>query len=118
MGEQVADIVKGYLDIPYQWGGTTPSGFDCSGLVQYAYKQFGVNISRTSYTQVSDGRKVNREELKAGDLVFFAKSGNVHHVGMYIGNGQFVHAPQTGDVVKISNLSDRNDYYTARRIVE
>lgn len=116
-GEQAVDIIKNYLGVPYLWGGTSPSGFDCSGLVQYTYKQLGINISRTSYTQVNDGRKVDKSELKAGDLVFFARQGNVHHVGMYIGNGQFIHAPQTGDVIKISNLSDRRDYYTARRIV-
>ena len=117
-GEQAVDIIKKYLGVPYVWGGTSPSGFDCSGLVQYVYKQLGINISRTSYTQVNDGRKVDKSELKAGDLVFFAKQGDVHHVGMYIGNGQFIHAPQTGEVVKVSDLSDRNDYYTARRIVE
>lgn len=117
-GEQAVDIIKSYLGIPYVWGGTSPSGFDCSGLVQYTYKQLGVNISRTSYTQVNDGRKIDKSELKSGDLVFFARHGDVHHVGMYIGNGKFIHAPQTGDVVKISNLSDRSDYYTARRIVE
>lgn len=116
-GEQAVDIIKNYLGVPYLWGGTSPSGFDCSGLVQYTYKQLGISISRTSYTQVNDGRKVDKSELKAGDLVFFARQGDVHHVGMYIGNGQFIHAPQTGDVVKISNLSDRSDYYTARRIV-
>ena len=117
-GEQAVDIIKKYLGVPYIWGGTSPSGFDCSGLVQYTYKQLGINISRTSYTQVNDGRKVDKSELKAGDLVFSAKQGDVHHVGMYIGNGQFIHAPQTGEVVKVSDLSDRNDYYTARRIVE
>lgn len=117
-GEQAVDVIKNYLGVPYLWGGTSPSGFDCSGLVQYTYKQLGIDISRTSYTQVNDGRKVDKTELKAGDLIFFARQGDVHHVGMYIGNGQFIHAPQTGDVVKISNLSDRNDYYTARRIVE
>lgn len=118
IGEQAVEITKTYLGTPYVWGGTSPSGFDCSGLVQYVYRQLGISISRTSYTQVNDGRKVDKSELRAGDLVFFARKGNVHHVGMYIGNGRFIHAPQTGDVVKISNLSDRSDYYTARRIVE
>ena len=117
MGEQAVNLARQYLGVPYVWGGTTPNGFDCSGLVQYVYKQLGINISRTTYTQVNDGRAVTKDELKAGDLIFFANSGGVHHVGIYIGNGQFIHAPQTGDVVKIANLSDRKDFYTARRIV-
>lgn len=118
IGEQAVNTARQYLGVPYVWGGTTPRGFDCSGLVQYVYKQLGINISRTSYTQVNDGRAVAKDELKAGDLIFFANSKGVHHVGIYIGDGQFIHAPQTGDVVKIANLSDRKDFYTARRIAE
>lgn len=118
LGEQAADIAKGYRGVPYEWGGTSPYGFDCSGLMQYVYRKIGVDISRTTYTQIYDGYKITKSELKEGDLVFFAKNGDIHHVGMYIGGGQFIHAPQTGDVVKISNLSDRDDYYAARRIVK
>lgn len=118
IGVQAVEVSKSYLGTPYVWGGTTPKGFDCSGLVQYTYKQVGVNISRTTYTQVKEGRQVAKDELKVGDLVFFAKANDVHHVGIYIGEEQFIHAPQTGEVVKITNLSDRKDYYTARRIVE
>ena len=117
-GEQIAMTAKKYLGVPYVWGGTTPDGFDCSGLVQYVYAQHGILISRTSYTQVNAGREVSRDELRAGDLVFFANDSGVHHVGLYIGDGQFIHAPQTGDVIKISNLNERDDYYGARRIVE
>lgn len=106
-----------YLGVPYVWGGTTPSGFDCSGLVQYVYCQLGFNLSRTTYTQVGEGSGVEKSNLRQGDLIFFKRNGDVHHVGIYIGNGQYIHAPQTGEVVKISNLSDRSDYYTARRIV-
>lgn len=115
--EQVVSIAKQYLGIPYVWGGETPDGFDCSGLVQYVYGQLRINLSRTTYTQVGEGIDVSREGLKQGDLVFFKKGEDIHHVGIYIGNGQFIHAPQSGEVVKISNLSDRNDYYTARRII-
>ena len=118
IGEQVVQIAKSYLGAPYVWGGTSPSGFDCSGLVQYVYARLGIGISRTTYTQINDGRSVSKSELKGGDLVFFANSNGVHHVGIYIGGGQFIHAPQTGDVVKISNLNDRSDCYGARRIVE
>ena len=118
IGEQAVQIAKSYIGVPYVWGGTSPSGFDCSGLVQYVYARLGIDISRTTYTQINDGRSVAKSELKGGDLVFFANSNGVHHVGIYIGSGQFIHAPQTGDVVKISNLNDRSDYYGARRIVE
>lgn len=73
---------------------------------------------RTTYTQVNEGRYVSRDELLPGDLVFFGDSSSPHHVGMYIGDGMMIHAPQTGDVVKIASLSARSDYATARRIVE
>lgn len=89
----------------------------CSGFVQYVYRQLGFDLTRTTYTQVGEGSEVEKSNLRQGDLVFFKKNGDVHHVGIYIENNQFIHAPQTGEVVKISNLSDRNDYYTARRIV-
>ena len=118
VSEKAVETAKQYLGVPYVWGGTTPSGFDCSGLVQYVYGQIGVNISRTTYTQVNEGRYVSRDELLAGDLVFFGDSSSPHHVGMYIGDGMMIHAPQTGDVVKIASLSARSDYATARRIVE
>lgn len=117
MYEQVALIAKQYLGTPYVWGGTSPSGFDCSGFVQYVYRQLGFDLTRTTYTQVGEGSEVEKSNLRQGDLVFFKKNRDVHHVGIYIENNQFIHAPQTGDKVKISNLSDRNDYYTARRII-
>lgn len=100
-----SDIVETalkYLGIPYVWGGTTPSGFDCSGLMQYVYRQHGISISRTTYTQIYDGTPVSRNELQPGDLVF----PNPDHVVMYIGNGKILHAPQTGDVVKIASLGN------------
>lgn len=118
VGEQVVDLAMQYLGISYVWGGTTPDGFDCSGLVQYVYSQLGISLSRTSGEQDTNGWAVSRNELKAGDLIFFANRQGVHHVGIYIGDGQFIHAPMTGDVVKITALSERNDYYCARRIVE
>lgn len=115
--EEVVNCVHKYLGVPYVWGGTTPKGFDCSGLMQYVYNEVGIKISRTTYTQVKEGIEVSKDNLRPGDLVFFAKCGNVHHVGMYIGNGNMIHAPQTGDVVKIVSLSSRKDYLTARRII-
>lgn len=103
-----------FRGVPYKWGGTTPSGFDCSGFVQYVYAHFGIHLSRTTYTQIKEGVAVSRNNLQPGDLVFFGY-GSPHHVGIYIGDNAYVHAPQTGDVVKISPLT-RKDYMGARRV--
>ena len=113
-GQEAVNIAKQYLGTPYVWGGETPSGFDCSGLMQYVYNKMGYDISRTTYTQINDGKAVSKNDLQPGDLVFFGDSSAPHHVGMYIGNGQYL---QTGDVVKISNLNSRSDYAGARRII-
>lgn len=117
-GAQAANIAKKYLGTPYVWGGSTPDGFDCSGLVQYVYKQMGYDISRTTYTQINEGKAVSKDNLKVGDLVFFGDGSSPHHVGIYTGNGQYIHAPSTGDIVKISNLNSRSDFAGARRIIE
>ncbi|MEG1002845.1 MAG: NlpC/P60 family protein [Clostridium sp.] len=109
-GEEVVNYAKQFLGTKYVYGGTTPNGFDCSGFTQYVYKHaLGINISRTTYTQINEGKSVSRSNLKVGDLVFPSS----HHVGIYIGNGKIIHAPQTGDVVKISNIWS---FYAARRI--
>jgi cell wall-associated NlpC family hydrolase len=102
-------IAKEYLGTPYQWGGATPqTNFDCSGLMQWSYKQVGIDIPRVTYDQVNVGEHIQQvDDLEAGDLVFFQdSSGDMHHVGMYIGAHKFIHAPHTGDVVKISNLDE------------
>lgn len=91
-----------YLGIPYVWGGTTPRGFDCSGLMQYVYREVGVDLPRVSRDQAKRGVTVGLDELQAGDLLF--RGSPVNHVAMYIGNGKYLHAPQTGDVVKISTF--------------
>ena len=116
LGVQAVEIAKQYIGVPYVWGGTTPNGFDCSGLMQYVYAQLGINISRTTSTQINDGRAVSRDELVLGDLILFGSP--VHHVGMYIGDDNFIEAPYTGEYVKITPLSSRKDYNCARRIVE
>lgn len=116
-GNALVETAKRYLGVPYVWGGTTPSGFDCSGLMQYVYRENGIDISRTTFTQIKEGTAVNKENLQPGDLVFFGSWEDPHHVGMYIGNGQYLHAPQTGDVVKISALDSRSDFVTGRRII-
>lgn len=102
-GQAIVNSAMKYLGVPYVWGGTSPSGFDCSGLVQYVCRQNGISVSRTAAAQAGNGTYVSRSNLQPGDLVFFGK-GYIHHVGIYIGNGNMIHAPQTGDVVKISSI--------------
>lgn len=118
-GNEVVNYAYKFLGKPYVYGATGPNAFDCSGLTQYVYNKFGVNISRTTYTQINEGTKVNRSDLKAGDLVFFNTEGSISHVGIYIGNGEFIHAPRSGKPVMVSSLSDgyyAKKYATARRI--
>ncbi len=99
----VVGIAMQYLGIPYVWGGASPSGFDCSGFIQYVYNQVGVSLPHHAASQFGYGTPVSRDQLEAGDLVFFDGLG---HAGIYIGGGQFIHSPHTGDVVKISSLYD------------
>jgi cell wall-associated NlpC family hydrolase len=110
----VVNMAQQFLGTPYLWGGADPrKGFDCSGFVQYIYAQAGVAVGRTTYAQVKQGQAVREvENLQPGDAVFFADRGDVHHEGLYIGGGQFIHAPHTGDVVKISSLSE--PYYASQ----
>jgi peptidoglycan DL-endopeptidase CwlO len=98
----VVGIAMRYLGVPYVWGGASPRGFDCSGLVMYVFAQIGVSLPHSSYAQYGMGTPVSMSQLQPGDLVFFA---GASHVGIYIGGGQFIHAPHTGDVVKISSLT-------------
>jgi cell wall-associated NlpC family hydrolase len=102
-----------YLGVPYVWGGSTPAGFDCSGLVMYVYAQLGVSLPHFAAAQYGLGSPVSRDQLQPGDLVFFNA---LDHVGIYIGGGQMIHAPHTGDVVKIAPLSDGGSYVGARRL--
>jgi NlpC/P60 family len=114
-GSDITELARKYLGTQYIWGGTTPSGFDCSGLVQYVFGKNGVNLPRTTYNQIAVGASVSPDKLRPGDLVFFdtdkSKSGP-DHVGIYLGGGKFIHAPRPGSGVKISSLSD--SYYMNR----
>lgn len=113
----IVAYASNYLGRPYRWGASGPNSFDCSGFTSYVFAHFGVNLPRVSRSQATVGSYVPKSKLKPGDLVFFAKPGRaVHHVGIYVGNNSYIHSPQTGDVVKISTLSRRSDYYTARRV--
>ncbi len=115
-GVSSSDIINyasQFLGVPYVWGGTSPSGFDCSGLVQYVYGHFGINLPRVAADQQDVGLKVTRDQLQPGDLVFFGDP--AHHVGIYVGNGMMLHAPHTGDVVRIGPLS--SDFVYGRRVL-
>ena len=112
---KAVQLAKSKLGCRYVWGATGPNTFDCSGLMYWVAKQLGKSIPRTSKEQSRSGTPVSKANLLPGDLVFFANKNGVHHVGMFIGNNEFIHSPQTGDVVKISKLSSRKDFYNARR---
>lgn len=128
VGASVVAAAKQFLGMSYSWGGggtggpsygigrgASTKGFDCSGLVQYALGKVGVKIARVTNDQVKQGRAVSAGQARPGDLVFFGTWDNPHHVGIYMGGGRFIHAPSTGDVIKVSSLADRSDVLTIRR---
>jgi len=128
-GQAIARAATGQLGVPYSWGGGSSSGptrgiaqgantvgFDCSGLTSFAYSKLGITIPRVSGAQFNAGTKITANNAQAGDLVFFNPSpSGPGHVGVYLGNGNFIAAPQTGDVVKVSKLSSRSDLLGIRR---
>ncbi len=116
----VVDYAMQFLGCRYVYGGTSTSGFDCSGFTQYVYKNFGISLNRSSSAQYSNGVSVSRSNLQAGDLLFFSSSGGgITHVGLYIGNNQMIHASTPSTGVIISDLSGyySNTYVGARRVL-
>lgn len=109
---EVVNIAKRYLGAPYRWGAEGPNSFDCSGFTQFVFRQVGVNLPRVSRQQIGAGERVSRGDLQPGDLVFFGRP--IHHVGIYVGGGRYIHAPRTGDVVSIDPLT-RRDFVGASR---
>jgi peptidoglycan DL-endopeptidase CwlO len=110
---EAAQIALRYLGVPYVWGGSSPSGFDCSGLVMYVYAQLGISLPHYTVAQWNSTIPISSSELQPGDLVFFDGLG---HVGIYIGGGQFVDAPHTGSVVRVDSMSGFGSFNGARRV--
>lgn len=104
-GGSIASNAAKYIGVPYVYGGTSPSGFDCSGLIYYAAKEAGISLPRTSQAQSTLGSYVPVSDLKAGDLVFWGGVGSAYHVGIYIGGGQYLHAPAPGQSVTIQSMA-------------
>ena len=113
IGARAVAIAERYLGVPYRWGGADPlTGFDCSGFTMYVYNQLGIDLTHYTGAQWYEGARVPPSELQPGDLVFFEPSPRgPQHEGIYIGDGQFIHAPHTGDVVKISSLDDPSYWF-------
>ncbi len=111
-GQQLTDYAKQFVGYPYIYGGSSPSGFDCSGFMQYVFAQFGYTINRTATAQLNDGVSVGYDEMQPGDIVYFGYGNTATHVGMYIGDGQFVHAQNSATGVVVSSLSE--SYYASR----
>ncbi len=119
-GQAIADKAAEYLGTPYVYGGASPSGFDCSGLVYYVLKHFGYSPNRTPEALYTQGVSVNKADLEPGDIVFFANTGGsgITHVGIYAGNGQFIHSPNSRSTVSYASLTSgywAEHYYGARR---
>lgn len=110
---QMLDFAKTFIGTPYKSAGSSPGGFDCSGFTSYVYKQFNINLPRVAKDQYYFGKAVSANEAKPGDLVAFAEKGYIHHVGIYMGNGEFIHSSSTQGVV----ISKTNDTYWGPRLL-
>ncbi len=119
-GRRAVLIAENYLGVPYVYGGSSPAGFDCSGFTGYVYSQLGVTLPRSSSSQASYGVAVEKSDLMPGDLLFFNTRGGISHVGLYVGNGTFIHAPVPGTSVSYADLHSpywTRTYVCARRVV-
>ena len=105
-GASIVSLAERMVGVPYVYGGHSPKGFDCSGLVYYAYRQTGVDVPRTSIAQFKAAKPIPLGAARPGDLVFFRIGGNVSHVGIYVGDNRFIHSPETGQTVKITDLDN------------
>ena len=115
-GDQVAQLAVQYVGSPYRWGGTSPGGFDCTGFVKWVYSQFGVDLPHNEAGQLASGPQVGADDLKPGDVLVFANTyrAGLSHTGIYVGDGQFVHAMDESHGVIVSDL--RNGYWAARLV--
>lgn len=113
LGVRAALIARRFVGVPYRWGGESPAGFDCSGLVSYVYGRLGVQLPHNAAAAYSYGRPVPASHLRPGDLLFFRGLG---HVGLYLGSGRWIHAPQSGETVRIDPIRVRSDLVGARRL--
>lgn len=116
---QASEIASSMVGKPYRYGGNSPRGFDCSGLVHYSYRNAGISVPRSTNTQRAQSRRVSRTSIQTGDLLFFNQEGKYSsHVGIYLGNNRFVHAPSSGKRVRVDSLSDQywqKNFVDARR---
>jgi cell wall-associated NlpC family hydrolase len=113
-GYSVVSYARHFLGVRYSWGGSSPStGFDCSGLVRFVYRRFGIRLPHSSWGDLARGHRISRRFLRPGDLVFFY---DASHVGIYVGHGRFIDAPHTGARVRISTMGAYSGYYGARRL--
>lgn len=118
-GHLAARAALEQVGVPYRYGGNAPGGFDCSGLVQYSYQRAGLNVPRTTTQLWSAAATIEQDDLRAGDLLFFRIAGKMSHVGMYLGERRFVHAPQSGRTVSVASLESpfyRQAFVRAARI--
>ena len=117
-GEKAVALAKKQIGTPYVYAGSSPkTGFDCSGLMYYVYGKLGKKIPRTAQGQYNKAKTVSKKSMKPGDLVFFGSdTSSIYHVGMYVGDGKYIHSPQTGDTVKIAKLSERSNIVAAARV--
>jgi cell wall-associated NlpC family hydrolase len=113
-GDDVADYAEQYIGSPYRWGGTSPTGFDCTGFVMYVYSHFGVYMPHNEAGQLASGERISTDDLEPGDILIFANTyrRGLSHAGIYVGNGQFVHAADERHGVIISSLGD--GYWSSR----